>query len=57
VFSFQTIEELVFPIIRTLGDRVSKALESQSLSTIDKLTIDRINNVISVGYVFLLNDV
>ncbi len=57
MFSFQTIEELVFPIIRTLGDRVSKALESQSLSTIDKLTIDRINNVISVGYVFLLNDV
>jgi len=43
----ETIEELVFPIIRALGDRIVKSLENPSLSSIDKITIDRINNVIS----------
>ncbi|CAF1381193.1 unnamed protein product [Rotaria sordida] len=43
----ETIEELVFPIIRTLGERIIKSLENPSLSSIDKITIDRINGVIS----------
>jgi len=43
----ETIEELVFPIIRTLGDRIVKLCENPSLSSIDKIIIDRINNVIS----------
>ncbi|CAF3598375.1 unnamed protein product [Rotaria sp. Silwood1] len=43
----ETIEELVFPIIRTLGERIIKYLENPSLSSIDKITIDRISGVIS----------
>jgi transcription initiation factor TFIID subunit 6 len=43
----EAIEELVFPIIRTLGDRIVKSHENPSLSSIDKITIERINNVIS----------
>lgn len=48
IFSIQTIEELVLPRIRQLGDRVMKAQEGPSLSPVDKITIERINGVISV---------
>ncbi|CAF1446762.1 unnamed protein product [Adineta ricciae] len=43
----ETIEELLFPIIRTLGDRIVRTLENPSLSPIDKITVDKINGVIS----------
>jgi len=43
----ETIEELVFPIIRTLGDRIVKYMENASLLPFDKITIDRINNVVT----------
>ncbi|CAF3342888.1 unnamed protein product [Rotaria socialis] len=43
----EAIEELVFPIIRPLGDRIVKSHENAALSSMDKITIDRINGVIS----------
>ncbi|CAF1429278.1 unnamed protein product [Adineta steineri] len=42
-----TIDELLFSIIRALGDRIVKSCENSSVSPIDKITIDRINDVIS----------
>jgi len=36
-----------------LGDRIVKAFENPSLSSIDKITIDRINNVISVRIILI----
>jgi len=39
----EMIEELVFPIIRTLGDRIMKITENPSISQIDKITVEKIN--------------
>ncbi|CAF0983928.1 unnamed protein product [Adineta steineri] len=41
------IGELVFPIIRALGDQIVKSCENPLLSPIDKITIARINGIIS----------
>jgi hypothetical protein len=46
---FQAIEELVFPIIKSLGDRIVKILEGASISSIDKITIDKVTNIIMVN--------
>lgn len=42
----ETIEELVYPIIKSLGDRIVKLTENPNLSTTDRVTIDKINNII-----------
>ena len=44
------IEELVFPIIRTLGDRIMKITENPSISQIDKITVEKINGGIMVRF-------
>lgn len=42
----ETIEQLVFPIIKVLGERMMKLNESSTLSSSDKNTIQRINQIV-----------
>lgn len=47
--SFQMIEEMVFPIIRIIGDRIVKLTENPPVSPMDKITTERITAVIMVS--------
>lgn len=49
VLFLKTIEQLVFPIIKILGERMIKLNESSAASSSDKSTIQRINQIVFVS--------